>query len=65
MATARANVANTVRFGKPSMTDLPYELGRRIFSQMNSTPKPDFTKTRKEVDEIKQKIIAERAAKNG
>ena len=54
----------TVKYRKPSMTDLPYELGRRIFSQMNSTPKPDFTETRKEVDEIKQRIIAERMAQS-
>ncbi len=30
-----------IRYGRPSMTNLPTELGRAIFKQMLNSPKPD------------------------
>ena len=44
MATTTRNDTN-IRFGKPSLTDLPYELGRDIVDQIINTPKPDFSDT--------------------
>ncbi|MBR1597937.1 MAG: hypothetical protein IJ661_03365 [Lachnospiraceae bacterium] len=49
-----------VRYGKPSMTDLPYELGVRIMEQIMNAPKPDFTNADKEIAEITKRIKAAR-----
>ena len=59
MATATRNDANT-RFGKPSLTDPPYELGRDIIDQIINTPKPDFSDTEKEVRRVKALIRAQK-----
>ena len=54
---------NGVRIGKPSMTDLPYDLGKRIIDQIMSTPKPDFSDTELEVERVKEQIRAQRRKK--
>ena len=51
---------NTVRYGKPSMTNLPYELGRHIIEQIMNSPKPDFTEMDKEVAKLEEQILLER-----
>lgn len=43
---------NAVRYGKPSMTDLPAELGVRIFKQILSTPPIDYDQMKKRSDEL-------------
>ncbi len=64
MATAVQN-QKPIRFGKPSMTNLPYDLGSRIINTIISSPKPDFTETDRIVSELMQKIDEERGAENG
>lgn len=59
MATATRNNTNT-RYGKPSLTDLPYELGKGVIDQIINTPKPDFSDTEREVKRIKALIRAQR-----
>ena len=59
MATTTRNDTN-IRFGKPSLTDLPYELGRDIIDQIINTPKPDFSDTEKEVRRVKALIRAQK-----
>ena len=56
MATTTAR-----RYGKPSLTNLPYELGKSIIDQIMSTPKPDFTEMRKRANEVEEKILEARA----
>lgn len=51
---------DNVRYGKPSMTDLPHDLGRRIINQIMSTSKPDFSETDKMIDDMTKKIIERR-----
>ena len=51
-------------FGKPSMTDLPYDLGKRIITTIINSPKPDFTDSDKEIAELEAKILKDRAEKN-
>ena len=48
------------RYGKPSMTNLPYELGKSIFEEMDNSPRVDKEAIRKEVEEFKKKVIEER-----
>ena len=57
MAITSVNIASHVRLAKPSLTNLPYDLGRRIFEEMGNAKKPDFTDAREEVEEVKQRII--------
>ena len=66
MATAVKNATQKpIRFGKPSMTNLPYDLGVRIINTIINSPKPDFTEANKEIDELMKKIDEERGAENG
>ncbi|SEA89751.1 hypothetical protein SAMN05216349_1475 [Oribacterium sp. KHPX15] len=51
-------------FGKPSMTDLPYDLGKRIINTILNSPKPDFTDSDKEIAELEEKILKDRSANN-
>ena len=37
-------MASTSRYGKPNMTNLPKDLGVRIFKTILATPTPDFKK---------------------
>ena len=55
-----ASAVKPLIYSKPSMTDLPYELGKDIIEQIMSSPKPDFSDTRIEVEEIHRKIMEER-----
>lgn len=53
-------MADTVRYGKPSMTNLPPELGARIFKQILSSPVPDREKMRRESARLLNEMVAER-----
>ena len=55
---------STLRFGKPSMTNLPYDLGMRIINTIMHTPKPDFTEADGEIAELEEKILKDRTSKN-
>ena len=48
------------RFAKPSLTNLPYDLGRQIIDQMINTPVPDFTDTEEEVQRVRANIRKQR-----
>lgn len=53
-------MAATTRFGKPNMTNLPRDLGIRIFKTILSTPPPDFEAMEREADELERQMILER-----
>ena len=62
MATAVKNATQKpIRFGKPSMTNLPYELGVRIMNTIMNSPKPDFTDTDREIAELEARILRDKA----
>ena len=61
MGTAKRS---SLRFGKPSMAGLPYELGSSIIRQIMNTPKPDFTKADAEIAEIMKRLDEEDAERN-
>ena len=62
MATAVKNATQKpIRFGKPSMTNLPYELGVRIMNTIMNSPKPDFTDTDIEIAELEARILRDKA----
>ena len=51
---------NELRYRKPSMTNLPYELGKSIFEEILNSKPVDREKTDREVEEFMRKMIAER-----
>ena len=53
-------MAITTRFGKPNMTGLPKDLGKRIIKTILSTPAPDFEKMEKEADALERQMKLER-----
>ena len=50
-------MATPVRYGKPSMTNLPKELGIAIFKQILSTPKPDYEKIGADAKALEKKML--------
>lgn len=56
-------MANTVRYGKPKMTDLPKDLGRSIIKTIMNTPASDSKKTQEKANEIEARIVAARKEK--
>ncbi len=57
-------MADTVRYGKPCMTNLPPELGRAIFKQILSTPRPDYDAMEAEVRQLEKEIMEARKHEN-
>ena len=53
-------MANTIRYGKPRMTNLPSELGVRIFKQILSTPAPDRAKMKAESKKLLDEMVKAR-----
>lgn len=53
-------MANTVQYGKPSMTNLPPELGMAIFRQILETPAPDRDRLRRESARLEKAMLQER-----
>ncbi len=49
-----------IRYGRPSMTNLPTELGRAIFKQMLNSPKPDEDEIEKKVRNLEKTMIEAR-----
>ena len=54
---------STIRYGKPNMNNLPYELGKSIFEEILNSKPVDRDAIKKEVVETKQRIYAERQKK--
>lgn len=46
-----------IRYGKPCMTNLPPELGVRIFKQILNSPRPDREKRRAESKRLLAEMI--------
>ncbi len=46
------------RYGKPSMTNLPYELGKRIFEEMENSPRVDREAMKKRADKMEAEMYA-------
>ncbi len=53
-------MASTMKFDKPNMTNLPKDLGMRIFRTILSTPVPDFQKMHEESIELERQMMIER-----
>lgn len=53
-------MAETIRYGKPCMTNLPPELGARIFKQILNSPVPDREKMRAESRRLVEEIVKAR-----
>ncbi len=53
-------MADTVRYGKPCMTNLPPELGRAIIKQMLNSPKPDEDALEARVRKLEKQMIEAR-----
>ena len=51
--------AENVIYGRPSMTNLPYDLGISIYNTIINSPAPDFTKADQEVMRLKEKVREE------
>lgn len=49
-----------IGYGKPSMNDLPYELGKSILEEMLNAPKPDWQAMKKKADEMEARMYASR-----
>lgn len=47
----------TTRYAKPNMVNLPKELGRAIFRQILSTPKPDDAKLEEEARMLEREMV--------
>lgn len=50
-------MAYSTRYGKPNMANLPSELGKAIFEQILSTPRPDDEKLDAEARELEKQMI--------
>ncbi len=50
-------MANISEYKKPSMTNLPPELGKAIFMQIINAPAPDRAKMKRESDELLNDMI--------
>ena len=50
-------MAYSSKFGKPNMTNLPSELGVRIFKQIMNTPKPDYAKMQEEAVRLEREMV--------
>ncbi len=57
-------MAESTRYGKPCMTNLPTELGRAIFKQILSTPRPDYDAMEAEVRQLEKEIVEARKREN-
>ena len=47
----------STRYAKPSMVNLPSYLGKAIFTQILSTPKPDDTKLDAETKKLEKEMV--------
>ena len=45
-----------IRYGKPVLTNMPYERGKPIFDKILSTPRPDFEKMKAEAEEVEREL---------
>ena len=54
-------MADTIRYRKPNMTNLPPEIGVPILKQILSSPAPDRNAMRIESAELLKKMLKERA----
>ena len=50
-------MAFSTRYAKPNMADLPCDLGRAIFNQILSTPKPDEDQLEAEARRLEKEMI--------
>ena len=51
---------SNIRYGKPNMNNLPYELGKSIFEEMDKSPKVDRQKRKEEALELQKKMMEAR-----
>ena len=49
-----------IRYGKPCMTNLPPDLGKEIFRQIRSSPRPDLEKMRAESARLLKAMLEDR-----
>lgn len=51
---------SNIRYGKPSMTNLPYELGKAIFEEIDNSKPVDKIKRKKEANDFIKRVLEER-----
>lgn len=49
-----------IRYGKPNINNLPYELGKSIFEEILNSPKVDRENRKKESLELEKQMIEAR-----
>ena len=47
----------SIRYAKPGMVNLPSDLGKAIFTQILSTPKPDDAKLDAEAKKLEEEMV--------
>lgn len=57
-------MAESKRYGKPCMTNLPAELGRAIFKQMLNSSKPDEDAIEAKVRKLEKEMLETRSREN-
>ncbi len=57
-------MADTVRYGKPCMTNLPPDLWESIINQMLNSPKPDEDALEARVRKLEKKMLEARKRKD-
>ena len=45
-----------IRYCKPVLTNMPYEIGKPIIDKMLSTPRPDFERMKAEAEEFEREL---------
>ena len=57
-------MANTTRYGKPNMANLPPKLGKGIITQILNTPAPDRDKLHERARSLEKEMIKIREKEN-
>ena len=57
-------MATATRYAKPNMTNLPKDLGKAIFNQILSTPKPDYEAMEMETRKVEKELLKVRKREN-
>lgn len=57
-------MAQAARFGKPCMTNLPGELGRKIISEIMNAAPPDDLELKEESQKLMEKLRKTKMEKN-
>ena len=57
-------MAYSTRYGKPNMTNLPSDLGMKIFKEILEAPKPDYARMQEDATRLEKEMIEIRKREN-